>query len=183
MWITLRSFKNSSASSIPGQLNQIFESYGKCEWYGIEVLVYFNTHNSNVQLKLRIIGLIEHNICSSQYVLVFEHWISKAFSNWKFIDTIVLWSINEKYFLFQSPLTLETPNQVSLGQLWLELLKFYTLDFALEEYVICVRIQDILTRENKNWPKRRIAIEGEIMCFIWRLFFLCMFARHHILML
>uniref|UniRef100_A0A8D1SFL8 RNA uridylyltransferase n=1 Tax=Sus scrofa TaxID=9823 RepID=A0A8D1SFL8_PIG len=59
----------------------------------------------------------------------------------------------------KSPLTLETPNQVSLGQLWLELLKFYTLDFALEEYVICVRIQDILTRENKNWPKRRIAIE------------------------
>ncbi|XP_031540114.1 terminal uridylyltransferase 4 isoform X9 [Vicugna pacos] len=58
-----------------------------------------------------------------------------------------------------SPLTLETQNQVSLGQLWLELLKFYTLDFALEEYVICVRIQDILTRENKNWPKRRIAIE------------------------
>ncbi|XP_069934605.1 terminal uridylyltransferase 4 isoform X12 [Oryctolagus cuniculus] len=58
-----------------------------------------------------------------------------------------------------SPLTLETTNQVSLGQLWLELLKFYTLDFALEEYVICVRIHDILTRENKNWPKRRIAIE------------------------
>ncbi|XP_058511122.1 terminal uridylyltransferase 4 isoform X3 [Ochotona princeps] len=59
----------------------------------------------------------------------------------------------------KSPLTLETINQVSLGQLWLELLKFYTLDFALEEYVICVRIHDILTRENKNWPKRRIAIE------------------------
>ncbi|XP_062047322.1 terminal uridylyltransferase 4 isoform X4 [Lepus europaeus] len=59
----------------------------------------------------------------------------------------------------KSPLTLETTNQVSLGQLWLELLKFYTLDFALEEYVICVRIHDILTRENKNWPKRRIAIE------------------------
>ncbi|XP_012877764.1 PREDICTED: terminal uridylyltransferase 4 isoform X1 [Dipodomys ordii] len=59
----------------------------------------------------------------------------------------------------KSPLTLEIPNQVSLGQLWLELLKFYTLDFALEEYVICVRIQDIITRENKNWPKRRIAIE------------------------
>lgn len=59
----------------------------------------------------------------------------------------------------KSPLTLEAPNQVPLGQLWLELLKFYTLDFALEEYVICVRIQDVLTRENKNWPKRRIAIE------------------------
>lgn len=74
-------------------------------------------------------------------------------------------------FLFQSPLTLETINQVSLGQLWLELLKFYTLDFALEEYVICVRIHDILTRENKNWPKRRIAIEGEIgiQYFIWKI--------------
>lgn len=59
----------------------------------------------------------------------------------------------------KSPLTLEAPNQVSLGQLWLELLKFYTLDFALEEYVIRARIQDILTRLNKNWPKRRIAIE------------------------
>ncbi|KAM5247755.1 terminal uridylyltransferase 4 isoform 2-T2 [Ctenodactylus gundi] len=59
----------------------------------------------------------------------------------------------------KSSLILETTNQVSLGQLWLELLKFYTLDFALEEYVICVRIQDIVTRENKNWPKRRIAIE------------------------
>ncbi|XP_027290039.2 terminal uridylyltransferase 4 isoform X2 [Cricetulus griseus] len=59
----------------------------------------------------------------------------------------------------KSPLTLETPNQVPLGQLWLELLKFYSLDFAMEEYVICVRVQDILTRENKNWPKRPIAIE------------------------
>lgn len=76
------------------------------------------------------------------------------------------------FFSFQSPLTLEAPNQVSLGQLWLELLKFYTLDFALEEYVICVRIKDILTRENKNWPKRRIAIEGKIY-FIWRIIFVC----------
>ncbi|XP_056671107.1 terminal uridylyltransferase 4 isoform X4 [Monodelphis domestica] len=59
----------------------------------------------------------------------------------------------------KSPLALEIPNQVSLGQLWLELLKFYTLEFALEEYVISVRVQELLTRENKNWPKRRIAIE------------------------
>uniref|UniRef100_A0A8B9TM68 Terminal uridylyl transferase 4 n=1 Tax=Anas platyrhynchos TaxID=8839 RepID=A0A8B9TM68_ANAPL len=55
--------------------------------------------------------------------------------------------------------TFKTPHQVSLGQLWLELLKFYTLEFALEEYVISIRVQELLTRENKNWPKRRIAIE------------------------
>uniref|UniRef100_A0A8D0DXN6 Terminal uridylyl transferase 4 n=1 Tax=Salvator merianae TaxID=96440 RepID=A0A8D0DXN6_SALMN len=59
----------------------------------------------------------------------------------------------------KSPLTLETPHQISLGQLWLELLKFYTLEFALEEYVISIRVQELLTRENKTWPKRRIAIE------------------------
>uniref|UniRef100_A0A8B9PJX0 Terminal uridylyl transferase 4 n=1 Tax=Apteryx owenii TaxID=8824 RepID=A0A8B9PJX0_APTOW len=58
-----------------------------------------------------------------------------------------------------SPLAFKTPHQVSLGQLWLELLKFYTLEFALEEYVISIRVQELLTRENKNWPKRRIAIE------------------------
>uniref|UniRef100_A0A8B9FQ46 Terminal uridylyl transferase 4 n=1 Tax=Amazona collaria TaxID=241587 RepID=A0A8B9FQ46_9PSIT len=59
----------------------------------------------------------------------------------------------------RSVLAFKTPHQVSLGQLWLELLKFYTLEFALEEYVISIRVQELLTRENKNWPKRRIAIE------------------------
>uniref|UniRef100_A0A8D0H1K3 Terminal uridylyl transferase 4 n=1 Tax=Sphenodon punctatus TaxID=8508 RepID=A0A8D0H1K3_SPHPU len=59
----------------------------------------------------------------------------------------------------KSPLALETPPQLSLGELWLELLKFYTLEFALEEYVISIRVQELLTRENKTWPKRRIAIE------------------------
>ncbi|CAI9571951.1 unnamed protein product [Staurois parvus] len=51
------------------------------------------------------------------------------------------------------------PHHVSLGQLWLELLRFYTLEFAIEEYVISVRVKGLLSRETKNWPKRRIAIE------------------------
>ncbi|XP_069594002.1 terminal uridylyltransferase 4 isoform X1 [Ranitomeya imitator] len=59
----------------------------------------------------------------------------------------------------KSRLVFEQSHQVSLGQLWLELLKFYTLEFAMEEYVISVRVQSMLSRENKNWPKRRIAIE------------------------
>ena len=67
--------------------------------------------------------------------------------------------------MFQSLLAFKTPHQVSLGQLWLELLKFYTLEFALEEYVISIRVQELLTRENKNWPKRRIAIEGRVIPF------------------
>lgn len=48
--------------------------------------------------------------------------------------------------------------------------------------MICVRIKDILTRENKNWPKRRIAIEGEmIVIFHLENIFLCV--THHLFLI
>ncbi|KAL2089929.1 hypothetical protein ACEWY4_014617 [Coilia grayii] len=56
-------------------------------------------------------------------------------------------------------LTLNLGEGVSLGQLWLELLRFYTLEFALEEHVISIRLRQLLPREVKNWPRRRLAIE------------------------
>uniref|UniRef100_A0A671QWJ8 Terminal uridylyltransferase 4-like n=2 Tax=Sinocyclocheilus anshuiensis TaxID=1608454 RepID=A0A671QWJ8_9TELE len=56
-------------------------------------------------------------------------------------------------------LTLEEPVSASLGQLWLELLRFYTLEFALEEHIISIRLKALLPRELKNWPRRRLAIE------------------------
>ncbi|XP_061154095.1 terminal uridylyltransferase 4 isoform X1 [Syngnathus typhle] len=56
-------------------------------------------------------------------------------------------------------LTFESSQDVSLGQLWLELLRFYTLEFASEEYIISVRVKALLSRETKNWPRRRLAIE------------------------
>ncbi|KAK9519752.1 hypothetical protein VZT92_022461 [Zoarces viviparus] len=56
-------------------------------------------------------------------------------------------------------LTLDLGKGVSLGQLWLELLRFYTLEFALEEYIISIRLKELLSREAKNWPRRRLAIE------------------------
>nr|XP_033477642.1 terminal uridylyltransferase 4 isoform X2 [Epinephelus lanceolatus] len=56
-------------------------------------------------------------------------------------------------------LTLDQGKSVSLGQLWLELLHFYTLEFALEEYIISIRLKELLSREVKNWPRRRLAIE------------------------
>ncbi|OCT85019.1 terminal uridylyltransferase 4 isoform X1 [Xenopus laevis] len=59
----------------------------------------------------------------------------------------------------RSALVFDHPPKESLGNLWLELLKFYTLEFAMEEHVISVRVQGLLTRDNKNWPRRRIAIE------------------------
>ncbi|XP_043942789.1 terminal uridylyltransferase 4 [Protopterus annectens] len=59
----------------------------------------------------------------------------------------------------RSSLIFETSHEVSLGQLWLELLRFYTLEFAMEEHVISIRVTDHVTREIKGWPKRRIAVE------------------------
>uniref|UniRef100_A0AAX7VWN7 Terminal uridylyl transferase 4 n=1 Tax=Astatotilapia calliptera TaxID=8154 RepID=A0AAX7VWN7_ASTCA len=56
-------------------------------------------------------------------------------------------------------LTFNVGKDVALGQLWLELLRFYTLEFALEEYIISIRLKDLLSREVKNWPRRRLAIE------------------------
>ncbi|KAI1883144.1 hypothetical protein AGOR_G00242200 [Albula goreensis] len=41
---------------------------------------------------------------------------------------------------------------VALGQLWLELLRFYTLEFSLEEHIISIRLRQLLSREAKNWP-------------------------------
>ncbi|XP_067369100.1 terminal uridylyltransferase 4 isoform X2 [Channa argus] len=58
-----------------------------------------------------------------------------------------------------SRLTLDKGKAASLGQLWLELLRFYTLEFALEEYIISIRLKELLSREVKNWPRRRLAIE------------------------
>lgn len=64
-------------------------------------------------------------------------------------------------FPLKSRLTFDLSESVSLGQLWLELLRFYTLEFALEEFIISIRLKGLLSREMKNWPRRRLAIEGE----------------------
>ncbi|KAK5869454.1 hypothetical protein PBY51_024169 [Eleginops maclovinus] len=56
-------------------------------------------------------------------------------------------------------LILDLGKDVTLGQLWLDLLRFYTLEFALEEHIISIRLKELLSREGKNWPRRRLAIE------------------------
>ncbi|XP_077074701.1 terminal uridylyltransferase 4 [Siphateles boraxobius] len=64
-----------------------------------------------------------------------------------------------EYTRGKARLTLEEPVSGSLGQLWLELLRFYTLEFALEEHIISIRLKELLPRELKHWPRRRLAIE------------------------
>lgn len=58
-----------------------------------------------------------------------------------------------------SSLTMSSPDSASVGRLWLDLLRFYTLEFALEDFIISIRVRDLLSRESKGWPRRRLAIE------------------------
>ncbi|EPY78972.1 hypothetical protein CB1_000978007 [Camelus ferus] len=48
---------------------------------------------------------------------------------------------------------------VPVGQLWVELLRFYALEFNLADLVISIRVKEAVSRESKDWPKKRIAIE------------------------
>uniref|UniRef100_A0A8C1Y7X8 RNA uridylyltransferase n=1 Tax=Cyprinus carpio TaxID=7962 RepID=A0A8C1Y7X8_CYPCA len=48
---------------------------------------------------------------------------------------------------------------VLLGKLWIELLRYYSLEFQIPEKVISVRTNGDLWRDLKDWPKKRIAIE------------------------
>ncbi|KAL8203357.1 UNVERIFIED_CONTAM: Terminal uridylyltransferase 7, partial [Gekko kuhli] len=48
---------------------------------------------------------------------------------------------------------------VQVGQLWVELLRFYALEFNLADLVISIRLKEKVSRESKDWPKKRIAVE------------------------
>ncbi|XP_069736371.1 terminal uridylyltransferase 7 isoform X1 [Phaenicophaeus curvirostris] len=45
------------------------------------------------------------------------------------------------------------------GQLWVELLRFYALEFNMADLVISIRVKETVSRESKDWPKKRIAVE------------------------
>ncbi|CAH1242765.1 ZCCHC11 [Branchiostoma lanceolatum] len=46
-----------------------------------------------------------------------------------------------------------------LGALWLELLRYYSVDVELEDVVISIRKSSAITRVEKKWPHRRMAVE------------------------
>uniref|UniRef100_A0A8K9UVJ5 CCHC-type domain-containing protein n=1 Tax=Oncorhynchus mykiss TaxID=8022 RepID=A0A8K9UVJ5_ONCMY len=48
----------------------------------------------------------------------------------------------------------------SVGLLWVEMLRFYSLEFNMTECVISVRTSLVVSRDAKDWPKKRIAVEG-----------------------
>uniref|UniRef100_A0A7N6A8I3 CCHC-type domain-containing protein n=1 Tax=Anabas testudineus TaxID=64144 RepID=A0A7N6A8I3_ANATE len=58
------------------------------------------------------------------------------------------------------PLVFLNPHPpVEVGLLWVEMLRFYSLEFNMADNVISVRTSTVLSREMKDWPKKRIAVE------------------------
>ncbi|KFO84769.1 Terminal uridylyltransferase 7, partial [Buceros rhinoceros silvestris] len=59
------------------------------------------------------------------------------------------------------PLVFDSGQQCSApaGQLWVELLRFYALEFNMADLVISIRLKETVSREAKDWPKKRIAVE------------------------
>ncbi|XP_034451806.1 terminal uridylyltransferase 4 [Hippoglossus hippoglossus] len=58
------------------------------------------------------------------------------------------------------PLVFQSPHPpVEVGLLWVEMLRFFSLEFIMADNVISVRTNAILSREIKDWPKKRIAVE------------------------
>ncbi|XP_061673530.1 terminal uridylyltransferase 7 [Syngnathoides biaculeatus] len=58
------------------------------------------------------------------------------------------------------PLVFQSPHpNLEVGLLWVEILRFYSLEFNMADNVISVRTSAVLSRELKDWPKKRIAVE------------------------
>ncbi|XP_069128697.1 LOW QUALITY PROTEIN: terminal uridylyltransferase 7-like [Argopecten irradians] len=52
-----------------------------------------------------------------------------------------------------------TKNTMSVGALWLDMMRFYCLEFDNSQYVISLRQKKYLTRAQKKWNTKRVAIE------------------------
>ena len=52
-------------------------------------------------------------------------------------------------------------NNQSVGELWLDLFRFYTEQFNYKDQVVCIRHKAPLTRFEKLWNGKCIAIEGK----------------------
>ncbi|XP_062307775.1 terminal uridylyltransferase 7 [Osmerus eperlanus] len=60
----------------------------------------------------------------------------------------------------KAPLVFQGPRSPpEAGLLWVEMLRFYSLEFNFSDSVISVRTRAVLSREAKDWPKKRIAVE------------------------
>ena len=51
-------------------------------------------------------------------------------------------------------------NKSDLGTLWLRMLRFYALELSDSDAVVSIRHREVVTRADKGWNSKKIAIEG-----------------------
>ena len=52
-------------------------------------------------------------------------------------------------------------NTQTVGRLWLDLLRFYSVTFDINQHVISLRQASLLSRQEKKWASKKLAIEGD----------------------
>lgn len=97
------------------------------------------------------------NYCYIVFVIEVEACIVVFISTLQIkVNPSVCWVSLQVPLVFQSPCP-----PVEIGLLWVEMLRFYSLEFNMADSVISVRTAAVLSREMKDWPKKRIAVEGQ----------------------
>ncbi|XP_072006955.1 terminal uridylyltransferase 7 isoform X2 [Engystomops pustulosus] len=86
---------------------------------------------------------------------------NNEYVSWEYRSVIEIENNEQAISKGKVPLFFDTDKQcaASVGQLWVELLRFYALEFNMADLVVNVRVKEKLYRELKDWPKKRIAIE------------------------
>ena len=51
----------------------------------------------------------------------------------------------------------------SVAQLFVEMMRYYAVTFDLNRYVVCIRRFKLLSREEKKWNSKKLAVEGELI--------------------
>ncbi len=69
-------------------------------------------------------------------------------------------TITNHYHFFQSEV-FESQNTESIGSLWVGLLRFYAVQFDQAKFVISLRQRKKMSREEKKWTSKRLAMEGQ----------------------
>ena len=60
---------------------------------------------------------------------------------------------------YDSLKTWRTNNQKTVAELWIELFSFYSIGFQSAELVISIKRREVLTKEEKQWSSKKLAIE------------------------
>lgn len=95
--------------------------------------------------------LQQKNIIPVLQEIGLDHFKSRVIDTWEtwFFDDLK--ELNKHW---------QNRNTESVGELFLDFLRYYSEIFRFDEHIICCRQKAFLTRLDKMWTGKKIAIEG-----------------------